>query len=470
MNDRRDGTFPRPFVRGVTLVCLCLSAGWADTVRPPHFGRDWVRSHPFTISALLLEDTGFEHYQDLGMNTALIWKGREGLFEKSVARGMPWHYMGLRNLKKTQGGYDTAPSKEYLEGAKAFYDAYPGGQGFVIWDEPRHPAFPIMAEAMQWYRETFPEALAYSNLYSAGAPSGKYYDSRDADGQYIDPPVPYGYADYIQEFIDTCRPDILSTDIYPFVQYETCDDETYIHTRYFDTLEGIREKALEAGIPYWCFIQAYEYRDRYLPSESDLRMQVYSSLAYGFTGISYFIYYAPHYGRGVLGVDAEPSPIGEDIRAVNTEVERLGAALRFLTSTDVRYIPAIHYDAGDHVPNAVPIGAPAFDADAGKPYGIADIGANGISRGRNGLIGFFTDDDGGRYFMLVNLRRARGVPAADLSMGMTVTFDPSVETVYRLSRTTGDAEEVAIGGGMLDVKLPGGTGDLFKINDGVFPR
>ena len=49
-----------------------------------------------------------------------------------------------------------------------------------------------------------------------------------------------------------------------------------------------------------------------------------------------------------------------------------------------------------------------------------------------------------------------------------VKFDQSVRNVFKLSRESGNIEEAKLDSGSLNVVLPGGTGDLFKINDANF--
>ena len=262
------------------------------------------------------------------------------------------------------------------------------------------------------------------------------------------------------------------TDIYPFADYPTCDDYTYTMARYFTTLEVIRKLALENNIPYWTFVQSMSYPDHwYYPSESNVRMQVFSSLAYGFTGIAYFLYQSPTYEHAILSANGEKAPLYGDIAQINKEVANLGDTLKLLRSTQVLYVPGIHYEK-DHgnLPNRLPDHAKQFDPKLVQSCGISNIEVAGISIHRNALLGTFTDDNGDPYFMIVNLRNARGVPAEQMKATITVTFHNSVETLYRLSRTTGKVEHIELSDGVLHLELPGGTGDLFKVNGSAFPR
>ena len=427
-------------------------------------GWPWVRGHSFTIQGLTMLPYYLDgqEYLDAEMNTLLIWKGREGLFQIAEQYGLPWNYMAVSkqlDMTPIQLAVHIINSKN---SALYFYQTYPGGTGFSYWDEPRHPAVPTLTELLEWSHQTFPAELAYTNVYSGGSPDGKYYDTpKDGNGNYTEPPVPYTYDIYLAEIVATTKTDVLNFIIYPFVDYPGTPDTVYIYTRYFYTLAENRKVALNWGIPCWAFLQSYEHAagNRYYPSESDLRMQIFSSLAYGVTGLLYFTY-EPVFDRALLDWpdSGTPTYLYYAAAAVNAEVLNLGKTLRFLNSTDVRFIPAQG--------NSLPTGTVAFDASASAPYQINDITVNNTDK--NAVIGFFKDIRGERYFMLVNVGRAKDKTAAEMQSSITITFDPSVTGIWRLSRATGLVEPVPVTNGTLDVTLPGGTGDLFKLGDGNF--
>jgi len=470
---------------GAVLIVLCLSRSAVGDGgrRPEDFARQWVRNHPFTITAAAIEAESLDpkQYRDAGMSQMMIWKDPDDdgeIFRKAAGANLPWHYYAMKNRKRARLPFHLLLTDQEKARARMLYDTHPGCIGWVIWDEPRHPAFKTMADAMTWFRRTFPDTLVYTGIYSAGANPGKYYNAEidPATGDYGRPPVPYTYETYLQEYVDLCRPDVLMTDPYPCVEVEQCDAATWISTRFFLTLERIRVHAQKAGIPYWIFVQAFNILNSkyYYPSESDVRMQVYSALAYGFTGIAYFLYHNPGWPWALLDSEGTPAPLFEKVKKLNGEVANLGRALRFLTSTGVRHVSGRHYCPGsaaeeDFRTNPLPRGAKPFDAAAGKPCQITDVRVYGVGAGRDGLIGFFQDDSGGRYFMPVNLRRSRNLSADDTKARLTMTFEPSVSSIWRLSRQTGRVEQVPLDHGTLDLTLPGGTGDLFKIEDAEFP-
>ena len=82
---------------------------------------------------------------------------------------------------------------------------------------------------------------------------------------------------------------------------------------------------------------------------------------------------------------------------------------------------------------------------------------------------FFKDDRGDDYLMVTNLWHEKDTSAAECMQTVTLTFAPDVQAVTRLSRETGVSEQLVVREGILKLRLPGGTGDLFKLSDGELP-
>jgi hypothetical protein len=99
------------------------------------------------------------------------------------------------------------------------------------------------------------------------------------------------YRSYIKEMIESCEPNILMWDNYPFTK------DGMRTTAYFANMDICREYSLEYGIPFWTFIQAggqfndakeYFDSDPYFPTEAQFNWNVNTCLAFGAQGIQYF--------------------------------------------------------------------------------------------------------------------------------------------------------------------------------------
>jgi hypothetical protein len=139
----------------------------------------------------------------------------------------------------------------------------------------------------------------------------------------------------LDDYLSTVKPRFLSYDYYQW---------WWNRDRHFGRLEAHRRAALQAGIPLLCWIEGnadgrWEWGEKgqtYLPdNEPKLRQSVYTSLAYGVKGIQWFnafviFDHAP--GRVLLPTLRQA---GEDVKALNAELQALGPTLLRLRSADV---------------------------------------------------------------------------------------------------------------------------------------
>jgi hypothetical protein len=171
----------------------------------------------------------------------------------------------------------------------------------------------------------------------------------------------------------------------------------------------------------------------------------------------------------MLDKDRKPNYLYHAIARLNLEIVNLGQALRFLTSQATHYVPGRHRKDGQLVRNSTRAFRDSWQPGNGKGYRIRDIVVEGEGTGRDALVGYFTDDRGQKYFMIMNLWHDMGASAAERMLTVTVHLDRGVRWVGRLSRETGRGELIGTKAGRLTVTLPGGTGDLFRIGSAEFP-
>jgi hypothetical protein len=247
--------------------------------RRKDFGLQWVRQHAFTLMGLCQVEATFDPatYRAAGFNTLLAWKARAGILESAEKAQLP-HFL---HLYAKQG-----PDDEFKQRVADLQQRYPQCMGIIINDEPNLAQMPVTRDAIAWLRTAYPNLLVMSNGYPMGA------ESKESAGG---PRDDYSYSDYMRDYIRIINPDVVMFDIYPFTDGKGAG----VTDLYYLNLHVVRQEALKANKPYWTFIQAYQTNNRRLPSESDLRMQLFSSLTYGFTGFAYFTYDVA-YDRGLL--------------------------------------------------------------------------------------------------------------------------------------------------------------------------
>ena len=152
------------------------------------------------------------------------------------------------------------------------YRNHPALGAYFVDDEPSAAEFAGLAQLVGELRAADPTHFAYINLLP---------DHVGANGYGTDT-----YDEYVERFIATVQPALLSYDYYPFRK----DND---RSTFFANLGVIREAALRHRRPFMVIVQAMPhgpYRD---PTEAELAWQIFHALAFGARGISYFAYWTP---------------------------------------------------------------------------------------------------------------------------------------------------------------------------------
>ena len=307
-------------------------------------------------------------------------------------------------------------------------------------------------------------------------------------------------TDDIRDYMQQVQPDILCFDNYPFDGSVPGGSPTdfYRHMQRFRQLALAGNDGTGAQpIPYALYTQTFTYDgvDNHIVSESEIRLNNFSAWAFGYTFVDSFMYdplqYGPDAGGGAnfgpvffTGGDTDlPTPQFYQVAETNRQSLNLGPALVRLISTDVRMIMGRHPGG---VTNTLPAGVSSWDSGA-DPYitsiAVTNLGSKNDDYEGDVIVGYFKplhesftsaghEDD--IYFMIVNALSDATGSAADCAQLIQIQFDFSgteIDSLLRLSRETGLVEQVSLvnlTGSVygLDLYLDGGTGDLFKFNNG----
>jgi hypothetical protein len=291
------------------------------------------------------------------------------------------------------------------------------------------------------------------------------------------------YNNNLPDFITGGKPDMISFDTYPwgtptgFAQFCT-DANKY------------RKIANAFGIPFSVYLQTfhdYQYRDT---SASELRLNQFAAWTFGAQFANTFTYNsgASSLFDNSMGGDNAPNFRYDAIKETTRQSRNLGPALIRLVSTDVRFVPGRHMENGVNTLNAIPYDLTNWSPGAGGDSHITAVSVRSSSELNNTLkgdilLGFFKvlreDMDGPaaneQYFMVTNaLVDPNGTPV-QTKQTIDLTFDfagTTINSLLRLSRLTGLTEVVpltSLGGTLYKFSLvfEGGTGELFKYNDGA---
>jgi hypothetical protein len=297
---------------------------------------------------------------------------------------------------------------------------HPACWGYMVKDEPYVGEFPALSSRVAEIRRARPGKLAFINLFPS-----------TADLHHL------GVADYdtyVGRFVSEVDVDVLSMDYYPHMRPERDSRDTYC-----ENLATMRRFSLERGIPFWNFFNTMPFGEHSDPTESQLRWQIYTSLAYGAKGVLYFCYWTPRgkefpKGGAIITAGGRPTRHYEQARRINAAVKNLGPTLMKLTSTAVVRV------APKDDPAVLLKGAPIRSLTAG-----------------NYIVGVFHHADGRRAVMLNNYYH-------EFTAWPTVEFDVEAARVLEVSQKDGAIAPVLddspdMPG--LQISLDSGEGRLF---------
>jgi hypothetical protein len=250
---------------------------------------------------------------------------------------------------------------------------HPAVYGYYLRDEPNAALFPGLATVASLIRELSPGKWPYINLFPDYASPAQLGTSN--------------YLEHLERFVTICQPRIISYDNYSLM------DDGSVRESYWSNLEAVRATSRKHGLEFWNIVLAtahFHYREL---TAADFRFQVYTTLAYGGRGISYFTYFAPQVGNYRMGpIDqfGNETPNWYFLQNVNLQVGKLAPTLLQLTSNEVYHF------------GKVPSGAKPAPADSL----VASVS------GDNSVVGEFTHADGSRYVMIVNKDLAKSNPCS----------------------------------------------------------
>ncbi len=349
----------RRFVRGTAILLLFALACSKPVVNPnypilawdePPEGQ-WDRPH---FKELL--DAGFTHFK--------APSSVHGQNQANLDLGLA---VGLRGLisdnRLTQALQDSTFTVEPVARA---YQSHPSFCGYVLPENLPQADFYRMGSIVDTLNQADPHHLIYSVL--PGQHSGSMMEESDR------------YQTYLTQFLKVVQPDVIDI-APPRLQSVEWPPE------YYSTLERARRLAQMYEISFWTTIWAKPTDTRVVPSLSFLRLQVFSALAYGASGLRYdFHDPMPSSSDSFENPNAISQTLHDRVTRVNAEVHAWGPVLNTLSSRTVLHTPPV------------------------PPNGTALNGNAIISaiEGRSVLVGLLNDDEDRLFMLLVNRNMVQG--------------------------------------------------------------
>jgi len=258
---------------------------------------------------------------------------------------------------------DPKVARERVEALIKEVRNHPAVYGYYLRDEPSASFFPGLAAVSSVIKEQHPGVWPYINLFP-----------NYAHPSQLGTPT---YDEYVEKFIQDCKPPVLSYD-----HYAIFEGGVFREQLYYSNLESIRRAAIKHNLPFWQIVLALGALNFREPTPVDMRMQVYTSLAYGARGIAYFKYFTPNVGNfrsGPIDEFGNENPMWHVLQHVNLQIGKLAPTLLKLKSDRVYHFGTV-------------------------PEGCSGPDENSLVEKIAGpmLVGDFTHENGDRYIMVVN--------------------------------------------------------------------
>ena len=355
----------------------------------------------------------------------LVWCGEE---ELNVAQRH-----GLR-AQLTDGLLSPATlenpaQREKLDALIARVRLHPALYDYFITDEPTATNFPALGKLVAYLRELDPAHLAYINLFPT-------YASNDQLGNKGDTVT--AYREHLQQFVDMVKPGLISYDHYQFSV--TGDNEGY-----FLNLAMIRRAAQDASLPFLNIVQAATWSPSMrVPTDDEVRYLVYTTLAYGAQGISYYVYCCPGHTGAIAQTNGTPTPLYYTLKTLNREFVSIAQQLQPLRSLGV-------YHAGMFPQGTEPI--PADDRFRLDPP-LPPMSYTNLQHVKGVLLGYFGPAVKGKrtsapsHVMVINLDYQAEAVVGIRGPSRLELFDPATGRWSRASGSRADLH-LARGGGRL---------------------
>jgi hypothetical protein len=266
---------------------------------------------------------------------------------------------------------------------------HPALAGYWIRDEPHLNEFSDMGIYVRRIQAVDNKHFCYANLF-ANFPSLSLLGITD-------------YLEYVQLFLQEVPVPFLSFDNYPIEA--NASGKRSLRSGWYENLEIISNEASKARIPFWAFALTTAHGPYPIPTLEDLRLQVFSNLAYGAQGIQYFTYWTPRpiewdFHDGPI-YNGQRTPTWYTVQQMNREIKALSGVFLGAQVIKVEHITktALCFNG------AIPTGTTRFNFD-NRPPEASIIKTFTIPGNTNAVVSFLKN--GNRCYMVIVNRNLSG--------------------------------------------------------------
>jgi hypothetical protein len=198
--------------------------------------------------------------------------------------------------------------------------------GYYIRDEPGAKEFPALGERVRRIQTVDKQHYCYINLFPNYAAEHLLGTAEKQLGKS-------SYEDYLNEYLKHVPVPFISFDNYPV---KKIDGVYSIRGNWYENLEAVLAASRRSGLPVWAFALSTPHGQYPAPTVADLRLQMYSNLAYGAQGLQYFQYQYPgDMPEGFFNQYWKRNDTYDRAKLVNSEIHNLSGVFLGAVVVDV---------------------------------------------------------------------------------------------------------------------------------------
>lgn len=390
---------------------IMLSVFWPPT-------QDYINDEQYKLMA----DAGINWVLGAGEETLATAANQKKMLELCEKYGM---HLILQD--GTFGSSLLGKSSAAVKSQVNRYTDYSSLGGFYILDEPYNPNNYV--EAYLNLKKAFPNGYMHLNFL----PSGSYGTD----------------TLYKAQMNDWCRlcaaggypVDYLIYDRYPFGLSAGSMDRT----GFYSNMRAVHDVALKNGVRTGTYIQTVCQSVAFRrPTDSEIRYEMYSALAFGFKQLSFFTWFTPvnrsePFEDGIISADGVPNEHYETVKTINQEILTIGPILAKCDALEV-YL------------NGVTWGQPSIpDTFFAQP----------LKKNQLYTVSFLRHKETGRnYLMVVNNSYSKKAT-------VNLKLDSAITELYEVSRSDGSYLPVTVTDNTVELNLAAGDAVLLALPEGL---
>ena len=404
-------------------------------------------------------DTVAQTMKEAGFTTVVLGGGDYGVKLNSEANIAVtrtiidmFYRNGIKSIVWTGNWSDT---EEYAFETLPDFSNHEGFAGFFTWDEPKPTtaAMNAVAEYADWYKNAYGEEAAPFKVNLL--PSYSYFEDDDytSYSAYVK-----AYCDIVlSKFDGTEYTKYLSVDSYPIKADGTMRD-TFLYD-----WAVLKAYAIEYGAEMHAVLQGCGFQDESngttynkAPTEEQMRLQLYTALAFGADSISWWSYYPLNVVvDGALNADGTTTEVYNDLKTVNNELATFGSLFKnydwkgvIMSSPDSGFFGIgadAQYKAYKKVKDESLFSQ--YLLSASNTSSFTSIGGSGS----NYIVSVMEDADGNEAFVAVNYAAVKD------NKTLSLTFKGNTIGQYAIYRN-GEMQTVTIGTSGYTLTLAPGEG------------